>query len=187
MNPIFEAALRLQVLCDEHGWASCFIGGLAVQRWGEPRLTRDVDLTLLTGFGKEEGFVDTLLEEYKARMENARGFALENRVLLLRDQAGIPLDIALGALPFEERTIRRSSRWLIESDVALRMCSAEDLIVHKAFAAREQDWMDVSGIVERQGAESLEWDQIMGELQALVPLKNDPKILERLAAIRSST
>ena len=30
------------------------MGGVALQRWGEPRLTQDVDLTLLTGFGDEE-------------------------------------------------------------------------------------------------------------------------------------
>jgi len=32
-----------------------------VQRWAEPRVTDDVDLTLLAGFGDEEGFVDDLL------------------------------------------------------------------------------------------------------------------------------
>jgi hypothetical protein len=40
------------------------IGGLAVQRWGDPRQTRDVDLTLLTGLGGEEAFVDPILEHY---------------------------------------------------------------------------------------------------------------------------
>jgi len=28
-------------------------------------------------------------------------------------------------------------------DARLRTCSAEDLIVHKAFAARPQDWVDI--------------------------------------------
>lgn len=35
----------------------CFIGGLALLRWGEPRTTRDTNLTLLTGFGGEERFI----------------------------------------------------------------------------------------------------------------------------------
>ena len=51
MNPIFAAAREIQDFCRGRGWRSCVIGGLAVQRWGEPRLTRDVDVTLLTGFG----------------------------------------------------------------------------------------------------------------------------------------
>ena len=58
--PIYRAALALQAFCDERGWKACFIGGLAFQRWGEPRLTEDADLTLLTGFGGEEPFVDAL-------------------------------------------------------------------------------------------------------------------------------
>ncbi len=32
-----------------------------MQRWSEPRFTHDADLTLLTGFGAEESFVDKLL------------------------------------------------------------------------------------------------------------------------------
>jgi len=50
MNGLFSAARQLQEFCDAQGWRSCFIGGLAVQRWGQSRLTGDVDLTLLAGF-----------------------------------------------------------------------------------------------------------------------------------------
>jgi hypothetical protein len=53
MIAIFQAARELQVFCDERGWRSCFIGGIAVQRWGQPRVTRDVAISLLTGFGQE--------------------------------------------------------------------------------------------------------------------------------------
>ena len=71
MNAIFAAALDLQSFCDKHGWRCCFIGGLAVQRWGEPRMTRDADLTLLTGFGSEDAghnaaAIYTLVEDCKA-------------------------------------------------------------------------------------------------------------------------
>jgi hypothetical protein len=51
---VLAAAGEVQSFCQQHGWRFCFIGGVAVQRWGEPRLTQDVDLTLLTGFGKED-------------------------------------------------------------------------------------------------------------------------------------
>jgi hypothetical protein len=55
VNPLFLAAAHLQEWCAGRGWRCCVIGGLAVQRWGEPRQTRDVDLTLLTGMvGSEE-------------------------------------------------------------------------------------------------------------------------------------
>ena len=95
MNAIFEAALEIQDFCRSRLWRSCVIGGLAVQRWGEPRLTRDVDLTLLTGFGKEAVFVDALLVSFRSRLPDARDFALRNRVLLLASSGGVPLDVGL--------------------------------------------------------------------------------------------
>jgi len=64
LTTVLAAAENIQAFCQIRNWPFCFIGGIAVQRWGEPRLTQDVDLTLLTGFGSEEGFVDTLLQSY---------------------------------------------------------------------------------------------------------------------------
>jgi hypothetical protein len=46
MKTIFETGAELQGFCDSQGWRACFIGGIAVQRWGQPRVTPDVDLTL---------------------------------------------------------------------------------------------------------------------------------------------
>jgi hypothetical protein len=109
MNDLFRAARQLQEFCDAQGWRSCFIGGLAVQRWGQPRLTGDVDVTLLAGFGNEAAFVDPLLAAYEGRIADARDFALRHRVLLLRAAGGAGIDISLGALPFEESVVRRAN------------------------------------------------------------------------------
>src|SRR5512141_2545178 len=58
VNPIFAAALEVQGFCADRELAFCFIGGLALQRWGEPRLTQDVDLTVISGFGREGEYID---------------------------------------------------------------------------------------------------------------------------------
>lgn len=145
MNPIFAAALEIQEVCRRRSWRFCFIGALAVQRWGEPRLTQDADLTLITGFGGEEPFVDGLLAAFKARRPDARAFALRYRVLLLEGSNGVPLDVSLGAMPFEERAVERGSAFAIGEGKSLQTCSAEDLIVLKAFAGRDKDWLDIEG------------------------------------------
>jgi hypothetical protein len=179
MNPIFAAALEIQDFCRARRWKFCFIGGVAVQRWGEPRLTQDVDLTLLTGFETEEAFVSALLDRFRARRVDARDFALRHRVLLLQSEAGTPIDVALGAMPFEERAIDRASDFTIAPGIALSTCSAEDLIVFKAFAGRDRDWLDIEGIAVRQAArmnETLIW----AELQPLLELKEDHHSAERL-------
>ncbi len=67
MNELIRAAAELQAFCEAQLWRHCFIGGLALQRWGEPRETVDVDLTLVTGFG-EQDFIDLLLAQYGARI-----------------------------------------------------------------------------------------------------------------------
>ena len=67
-------------------------------RWGEPRLTRDVDLTIVTAYGAEAPVVDGLLGRFTPRIDDARAFALQNRVLLLAAGNDVPLDVALGAL-----------------------------------------------------------------------------------------
>ncbi len=75
MNALIRAAAELQAVCVQHDWRFCFIGGLAVQRWGEPRETVDVDLTLLTGFSDEVRFVSVLMAAFESRIENAAQFA----------------------------------------------------------------------------------------------------------------
>lgn len=45
---IVEAALELQAAIEEIGLGFCFIGGLAIQRWSEPRFTQDADASVLT-------------------------------------------------------------------------------------------------------------------------------------------
>lgn len=176
---VLEAAGEIQSFCKQQGWHFCFIGGIAVQRWGEPRMTQDVDLTLLTGFGKEEHFTDVLLRTFTGRRTDAREFALSRRVLLIRTGSGVDVDIALGALPFEERSIRRASVWSWAADQSLITCSAEDLVVHKAFAGRDLDWGDIERVLIRQYGK-LSLDQIRSELKPLLELKGEPDALDKL-------
>ena len=183
MRDIFRLAAELQSFIEERGWRFCFIGGLALQRWGEPRVTRDVDLTLFTGFRNEGAVIDALLEQYGPRIDDAAAFALENRVLLLQSGEGIGIDIALGGLPYEEAVVARSSLFEFLPGLSLRTCSAEDLVVLKAFADRSRDWADIEGVVVRQG-ETLDWGYVETSLRPLVDVKGAPHILNRLAQVR---
>lgn len=96
-----------------------------------------------------------LLAEYEPRIPDAAEFALANRVLLLQTKEGTGIDIALAGLPFEEQAVERASEVEYGKDVFLRTCSAEDLIVMKAFAGRPTDWHDISSICIRQGRDAL--------------------------------
>lgn len=184
MKDLVRQALELQNLLVGQGWQFCFIGGIAIQRWGEPRLTKDLDVTLLAGFGGEEKYVDILLRHFQSRIGGAREFALRNRVLLLKTGEGIGIDVALGALPFEEEAVRRSQMLEFAPGITLRTCTAEDLVVMKAFASRPLDWNDVRGILVRQGTGRLDWPYIRRQLQPLCEVKDAPEIPTRLEMLR---
>lgn len=178
MIGILQAAKQLQAFCDGQGWRSCFIGGIAVQRWGEPRVTRDVDLTLMVGFGGEGSFIDALLAEYPARIDDAGEFARRYRVLLL-SAGGIGIDISLGGLPYEELLVSRATLFSFGPGLEIRTCSAEDLIVLKLFALRPLDYRDAEGVVIRN-KEQLDWRYIEEQLRPLAEVRQDPEILPSL-------
>ena len=185
MRDLFLLADEIQSFCQDRGWRFCFIGGIALQRWGEPRLTGDVDLTILTGFGNEAGYVEELCGGFAGRVADSAEFALRNRVLLLQSEQGIPIDISLGALPFEERVIDRATVYRFLDDVRLNTCSAEDLVILKAFADRSRDWADIEGVLLRTGYR-LAWETVETELGPLCEAKEAPHILPRLRALRAS-
>ncbi len=184
MIELFREAQAIQRFLTDRGWPFCFIGGVALQHWGEPRVTRDLDLTIFTGWGGEAPVVDGLLARYAGRRPDAREFALRHRVLLLATPASIAVDVALGALPFEAEMIARATDVEFEPGVALRICSAEDLLVLKAFADRLQDRADVAGIARRRGR-GLDWDAILARLAPLAETKGDWAILESVRALRA--
>src|SRR5260370_35106783 len=99
LEDLLLAAAGLEAALKRNGWRFCFIGGVAVQRGGNPRFTEDIDLTLLTGFGDEENFVDALLNELNPRRPDAPGVAFSRRALRAKTRGGVAVGIAPEALP----------------------------------------------------------------------------------------
>ena len=176
---LWEAARELQRFLESSDYRFCFIGGIAFQRWGEPRVTEDLDVTLLTEFGRERPVLESILKRYQPRIADPITFALHARVLLLQDISGHGIDLSVGCMPYEERVVERSSSWGTPGAGTIRTCSAEDLVVLKAFASRPQDWIDIEKVIIRQG-ERLDRKLLFQELQPLVELKEEPEIIGHL-------
>lgn len=181
-NRLLTAAVEVQEFCERRHWRFCFIGGIAVQHWGEQRATQDADLTLFTGIGDEPAYVDALLETFQTRIDDARGFALQRRVLLLRASNGIPIDLSLGALGFEDKLVSTSTLEEITPGVRLRLCTAGVLVVLKAFADRGLDWRDIKGIIVKSGKQ-IDWDDVRRDLAVLLDLKGDMEPMTKLEAM----
>jgi len=185
MNQLLEAAVEVEHIVRAARFPFCFIGGIAVQRWGQPRMTADIDLTVITGFGDEARYVDVLLAELRGRIADARAFALRHRTLLLVASNGVHVDLSLGAMPFEERSVERASLFAISDRDSITTCSAEDLVIHKAFAGRDKDWGDIRGILVRQS--HLDRELIWSELLPLLELREDAETEAKLRRLLAKT
>lgn len=178
-TPILDAALAAQAAYESAGLRGCIIGGVALQRWGEPRYTADVDLSVLVDAGSEAIVTQALLSRLQPRIADAVDFAARSRVVLARSAEGVGIDIVLAGLPYEARVVERASTWDLGAGAWLRTCSAEDLLVMKTFAGRDKDWADVTGILERRGRQ-LDLDLVRRELEPLLAAKEAPELRERL-------
>ena len=179
INPLFLAAREFQEYFEKRSWKFCFIGGLAVLRWGEIRMTQDVDLCLLCGYGSEETFVNVLLKDFESRISEAEEFAIQNRILLLYASNGVSIDISLSGLPFEEEMINNATPFEFLPNCSLLICSAEDLIILKAFADRPKDWIDIEGILIRQ-LKYPDQSYILNKLTPLCEAKGSPEVIPKL-------
>ena len=109
---------------------------------------------------------------------------MESRTVLCQAANGVALDIVLAGFPFEEQVIARASSFAFAKDVVLTTASAEDLIVLKAFAGRDQDWADVRGIIVRQA--QLDWKQTLLDLKDLCSVAENNEPFNKLEKIRSA-
>jgi hypothetical protein len=171
-----RAAREVLTALDEAHIRACVIGALAVHRWGEPRATSDADLSALAPYGLEANVLDVLLHRFEGRRPGARDFALAHRVLLLKTTAGVEVDVALAAFPFELEALQLASSWEIVPGVSLRACPAEHLVVYKLVAARRNDLADMESIVRRQGRR-LNVELIRRWGREFAELKEDPDLL----------
>lgn len=147
---IFDAAAEVAAFLDGRGLPYAFIGGLAVQHWGEPRATQDVDVVVLVPSGKEEEFFKAAVEGFRPRLPNAVAFAQRHRMLLLCTSDGIPIDVSLGIPGYEEEVIRRALSVSLGGLRPVRIVTAEDLVVHKCVAGRARDVEDIERTLVRQ-------------------------------------
>lgn len=180
LEPFLNPLAALQRLIDHFDGQGLIIGGIAASLLGRPRLTADLDamvlvsvqdLSRLLTYAQQEGLIP--------RIENAEEFARRNRVLLLvHRETGLPVDISLGALPFEIETVQRSQVHKVGS-LKLRLPTPEDLIIFKAVAHRPQDLLDIQAIIDNYP--NLDQDRIRIWVQSFAEALDIPELWEDIA------
>lgn len=151
------------------------IGGIANLVWGVPRSTLDIDVTVWAAKDREEALIRELAAEFVSLAEDPASFAAETRVLPLRVM-DFRVDILFGGLPYEERAIRRAKTVEL-AGCSARVCSPEDLVIHKIISERPRDQEDVRGIIRSVG-KKLDRTYLEPIVQGLAQDLSRPGILE---------
>ncbi|MFZ3072790.1 MAG: nucleotidyl transferase AbiEii/AbiGii toxin family protein [Thermodesulfobacteriota bacterium] len=129
------------------------IGGQAVLLYGEPRLTRDIDVTLGAGIENLSKVVSITKElSLKPIPENIESFVKETMVLpAINEDTGIRVDFIFSFTPYEAEAIKRARKIdILGTEVFF--AAPEDLIIHKIFAGRARDVEDLKSVLIKNPA-----------------------------------
>lgn len=162
---------------NEAGLRAAIIGGVAASLRGKPRLTNDIDVVVV-GADAETLLRSSASFHFVPRMNDALDFAQKNRILLLRYAPGqIDIDLSLGALPFEEEIVERST-WIDVGGLEILVASAEDLVIMKAVAGRGRDVVDIENMIEANP--DLDVERIRRWVREFASVLEMPEIHENL-------
>jgi hypothetical protein len=150
MHSLVRSVAVLQDRLELAGLPSVVIGGLAVGAWGEPRLTRDADLKVLA-HREDRTKLLRLLDDFTPLNADPDEAFRRHGIAFFLDPNGTRIDVMLAETSFDENAVGRARLVELQPGLAVRLCSAEDLIVYKMVSIRAQDRVDVEGIIRRQG------------------------------------
>ena len=129
------------------------IGGQAVLLYGEPRLTRDVDVTLGVGPDRLPEILEWVRDtRWRILVDSPAQFVAETLVLpCLQEESGIRVDLIFSFSTYERQAIQRS-RLITVGKTSVRYASVEDLVIHKVVAGRARDLEDVRSVLLKNSA-----------------------------------
>ncbi len=158
------------------------IGGQALLLYAEPRMTRDIDITL--GYGLER-LPEILRASVEAGLEalpdDVSEFAQKTLVLPLMDKdTHIRVDLIFSLTDYERAAIERS-RIVRLDGTDVHFAAPEDLIIHKIFAGRPIDLEDVKKVLARN--KDLDAEYIRRWLEEFDSTLPEKKLLETFEAL----
>ena len=148
---MFEKLLsKIGACLANHDFPYMIIGGQAVLLYGEPRLTRDIDITLGMNIDSLDHLLSAVQElSLKPLPEDIDTFVRQTMVLPTFDETtGIRVDFIFSYTPYETEAIKRSKKVKI-MDQEVNFTTPEDLVIHKIFAGRPRDLEDVRIVLLR--------------------------------------
>jgi predicted nucleotidyltransferase len=176
-NKLIQALEEAIDFLEQNNYRYVVIGGLANTFWGIARATHDIDLKVLIEEGKYQEFKEKACIKFKART------LPEQSPLIVSVMASnsVGIDFLLSVPGYEVNTFERSVRYQI-NNLQIWLCSPEDLIIYKAIANRDKDWVDIEGILIEQ-IKIIDIDYIEKWLSQFADALEKPEILNRFLSL----
>ncbi|MDQ7857622.1 MAG: DUF6036 family nucleotidyltransferase [Armatimonadota bacterium] len=125
------------------------IGGHAAILYGEPRLTRDIDITVARGPDRLNELLSVVRGLGLMPAVGAEELARRNYVLPCTDPTTqIDVDVILSVSAYEQEAMMRT-RAVPIGGVPVRFAAPEDVLIHKIVAGRPRDVEDARAILAR--------------------------------------
>jgi len=137
---------------DRSGIPYMLIGGQAVLLYGEPRFTKDIDVTLgVDVSGLERVLEVTSTLGLRVLVSDPTAFVRRTCVLPCQDDTcGVRVDLVFSWSAYEAEALKRARTVQIDG-APVRYASPEDLLIHKVVAGRARDIEDARSILARMG------------------------------------
>lgn len=146
---MFQALLeRIALALEAQDIAYMVIGGQAVLLYGEPRLTRDIDVALGVSLERLPEVLQVAQEiGLEPLVQDPEAFVRQTMVLPCADPSTeIRVDFILSFSPYERQALQRV-RTVPLGRVKVRFIAPEDLVIHKVIAGRPRDLEDVRSVL----------------------------------------
>ncbi|RPI16637.1 MAG: hypothetical protein EHM58_11440 [Ignavibacteriae bacterium] len=129
------------------------IGGQAALMYGEPRFTKDIDITLGVNVDRLKDLISISNKlNLKILPGNIEEFVSKTMVLPLIDEiTGLRVVLIFSLTDFKTEAIKRCKVFDV-NNVPVNYASIEDIIILKIFAGRERDIEDVNAIILKHPA-----------------------------------
>lgn len=140
--------IKIAKILDKYEIPYMIIGGQAVLIYGEPRLTKDIDITI----GLDIDLYDILLKAINEinlmpSVNNIKDFIKDTYVLPTYDrESNFRVDFIFSFSDYEKEALKRVKKIKIGKKY-VNFSSLEDLIIHKIISGRPRDLEDIKNVL----------------------------------------
>ena len=184
MKDLFESVVVLQERLRRAGIRSAVVGGVAVGVWGDPRVTRDVDVKVLLRRDDAPRLLQAIAPDYVSLLADPLPTLTRTGILFVEDALGTRIDLLLADVSFDAQAVERAQDVELRPELVAAVCTAEDLIIYKLISTRQRDHADAESVVRRQG-DTLDDEYVLTWLRRFEQALNDSTLVAEYRRMRT--